>query len=139
MVIENLPKTYESGKYGTISCQYFVVFCTKFARKIFIGHYAEEAAAAIKDAAAEKGISVLDIVISADCVHCIVECPADIGVSKAVASMKISAAKMMHERCPELCTRMPQLWTKKNFISSVGNVTYPTVVAYIENQRRESK
>lgn len=137
MVVENTVKEYTVNDKGQYSCQYYVTFCTKFNRRIFTDEYVGVLYDILKSIEKSKGFDILDIIIAPDVVQCIINCSPEESIQKCVNQMKIAATKQLHEECPELKSRMPQMWTKKNFISSMGDVTYNSVSNYIESQRKE--
>lgn len=139
MIIENIPKEYFIDERGQSSCQYYVAFCTKYNRRVFTVEYESSFKQIMYDVTKEKGITLFDIIVNADSVQCVINCPPDISIQKCINSIKIMAARKMHEKHPELKTRMPQIWTKKNFISSMGTVSYNSVCSYIESQKEGSK
>lgn len=136
MTVENTPKKYDMNDRGQSSCQYYVAFCTKFNRRVFADGYEDILNEAIKDTGKSGGFGILDLIIEPDTVHCIVECPPDMSIQKCINCIKTYTAKKLHGQCPELKTRMPQMWTKKSFISSMGDVAFNSVCEYINNQRK---
>lgn len=136
MVVKNVIKEYTINEKGQFSCQYYVVFCTKYNRRIFVDTYQKELHDIINQYK-NTDFMVRDVIIGADSVQCIMECHPDNSIQKYVNTFKSSIAKELHTRCPELKKRMPQLWTKKSFISTMGDVMCNSVYGYIENQRKE--
>lgn len=135
MVMENTVKEYTINEKGQFSCQYYLVFCTKYNRRVFVDSYYDTLNGIITKLQGE--FIIKDAVIGADVIQCIIECQPDISIQKCVNSFKSSIAKELYLQCPELKKRMPQMWERKNFISTMGDVMYNSVYSYIENQRKE--
>ena len=52
-----------------------------------------------------------------------------------VNRLKGISSRRLREQFPHLKTRLPTLWTRSAFISSVGSVSLAAVQKYIENQK----
>lgn len=137
MKVENAPKAYDKNDRGQSSCQYYVTFCTKYNRKVFTDDYKRMLNTVLADTGVAEGFKITEIITGPDTVQCIVECPPDISIQKCVNQIKTTTAKEMHRLCPELKTRMPQMWTRKSFISTMGDVTLNSICDYINGQRKE--
>lgn len=137
MTVENIPKIYDINERGRSSCQYYVAFCTKFNRRVFTDGYEKKLGDIMEGMDMPEGTVFLDVIIEPDAVQCIVKCPPDVSVQKCINGIKASVARKLHEDCPELKTRMPQIWTKRNFVSSMGDVTVNAVCDFISSQRKE--
>ena len=68
-------------------------------------------------------------------VHMIIDCNPRFGITECVKKLKGISAHEMREKFPELKSRLPTLWTRSSFISSVGSVSLAVVQKYIENQK----
>jgi putative transposase len=58
-----------------------------------------------------------------------------IGIAKIVGQIKGYTAHALWEEFPWLKKRLPSVWTRSKFISSVGTVTLEVVQGYIETQK----
>jgi putative transposase len=58
-----------------------------------------------------------------------------IGIAKIVGQIKGYTAHVLWEAFPGLKKRLPSVWTRSKFISSVGAVTLEVVQRYIETQK----
>jgi putative transposase len=58
-----------------------------------------------------------------------------IGMAKIVGQIKGYTAHMLRAEFPWLKKRLPSLWTKSKFVSSVGAVTLDVVQRYIDTQK----
>ena len=58
-----------------------------------------------------------------------------IGIAKIVGQIKGYTAYALREEFPWLKKRLPSVWTRLKFISSVGAVTPEMVQRYIETQK----
>jgi len=73
--------------------------------------------------------------IMCDHVHLLLDVNPQIGIVKAVGKIKGYTAHALRKEFPALKSRLPSLWTRSKFISSVGAVTLEVVKKYIEEQK----
>jgi putative transposase len=79
--------------------------------------------------------TVLGMEIMPDHVHLLLDVNPQIGIVSIVGKIKGYTAHMLRSEYPWLKSRLPSLWTRSKFISSVGAVTLEVVQKYIENQK----
>ena len=75
------------------------------------------------------------IEIMPDHVHLVIENNPKVAIATTVGKIKGYTSKVMRDEFPSLKSRLPTLWTRSKFISSVGSVTLEVVKQYIENQK----
>jgi putative transposase len=83
----------------------------------------------------EYGYAVLDMAVMPDHVHLLLDVDPRIGVASVVAKIKGYTSHELRARFPWLRRRLPTLWTRSKFVSSVGSVTLEVVQAYIASQK----
>ena len=67
--------------------------------------------------------------------HLLLDVHPQIGIAKIVGQIKGYTAHMLRTEFPWLKKRLPSLWTRSKFVSSVGSVTLAVVKHYIETQK----
>jgi putative transposase len=70
-----------------------------------------------------------------DHVHLLLDVNPHIGIAKIVGQIKGYTAHMLRTEFPWLKKRLPSLWTRSKFVSSVGSVTLEVVQRYIASQK----
>lgn len=70
-----------------------------------------------------------------DHVHLLIDCNPRFGIMDVVTKLKGKTSRILREEFPELKRKIPSLWTRSAFISSVGSVSLEVVKQYIENQK----
>ena len=65
----NEDKVYRSSDHLTYSCQYHVVFCPKYRRKILVGKYKERVIEVFKEVAAKRNFKIIEMEVMPDHVH----------------------------------------------------------------------
>ena len=135
MEIQNKHKEYHSDGRMIYSCQYHVVFCPKYRRKVLEGDIEKRLKELIIEKQSEYGYDVLDLEVMPDHVHLLLDVNPKKGVETAVNMIKGYTSHELRKEFQSLRTRLPTLWTHSKFISSVGSVTLEVVKKYIEEQK----
>ncbi len=135
MEIQTPAKEYHSNGRMVYSCQYHVVFCPKYRRKVLEGDIEKRLKELILEKQEEYGYKVLDMEIMPDHVHLLLDVEPKKGVETAVNMIKGYTSHELRNEFPSLKRRLPTLWTHSKFISSVGAVTLEVVKKYIEEQK----
>ncbi len=135
MQVENPIKKYKSDKRLVYSCQYHVIFCPKYRRKVLKNGIDTR----IKDLIEEKqntyNYTILSIEVMPDHVHLLLDINPRIGLYSVISKIKGYTSHQLREEFPELKTKLPCLWTNSNFISTCGSVSLEVVKQYIEDQK----
>jgi putative transposase len=141
MEIKLPPKKYHyeqdrSGKEKLVySCQFHVVFCTKYRRPILEGKTAERLKELIEKEQADHGYQVIEIEIKPDYVHLILDVNPKIGIYDVIGHIKRYTSSTLRKEFPELKKRVPSTWTNSAFISSIGLMDISVILNYIESQK----
>jgi putative transposase len=135
MKLEQSSKPYHSSHSLVYSCQYHVIWCPKYRRSVLHEPLASRLKELIEDKQSDYGYAVLGIEIMPDHVHLLLDVNPQLGVVQVVGKIKGYTAHTLRAEYPWLKKRLPSLWTRSKFISSVGAVTLDVVQKYIENQK----
>lgn len=135
MQIENPTKKYKSDKRLVYSCQYHVIFCPKYRRKVLKNGIDTRIKELIEEKQNNYNYTVLSIEVMTDHVHLLLDINPRIGVYSVISKIKECTSHQLREEFPELKTKLPCLWTNSNFISTCGSVSLEVVKQYIENQK----
>ena len=81
------------------------------------------------------GYEVLAMETMPDHVHLILDVDPRVGVNKVVGQIKGWIAHTIREEFPFMKSRLPSLWTRSKFISTVDTVSLEVVKQYIANQK----
>ena len=135
MRLEQAEKPYHTDHSIVYSCQYHVIFCPKYRRAVLEDAVARRLKEMILEKQAEYGYAVMSMEIMSEHVHLLLDVDPRIGVNNVVAKIKGYTSHELREEYPWLKKRLPTLWTRSKFISTVGAVTLDTVQRYIADQR----
>ncbi len=136
MELSNPKRSYRVSGNITHCCQYHVLFCSKWRRKVLNGVIAEHLKNLVEEKQEEFGYRVSSIGISPDHVHLLLEIPPTASVCSVVGKIKAHTSHVLRAEHQELRTRIPTLWTRVCLISSVGNVALNDIEAFLAEQRK---
>ena len=135
MRLEQAEKPYHTDHSIVYSCQYHIIFCPKYRRAVLEDAVARRLKEMILEKQAEYGYAVMSMEIMSEHVHLLLDVDPRVGVNNVVAKIKGYTSHELREEYPWLKKRLPTLWTRSKFISTVGAVTLDTVQRYIADQR----
>ena len=135
MEIQQHTKYYHTDHSIVYSCQYHVIFCPKYRRKVLSDAVAVRMKELVLGKQAEYGYSVIEMEVMPDHVHLLLDVDPRAGINVVVGKIKGFTSHELREEFPWLKKRLPTLWTRSRFISTVGAVTLAVVQQYIENQK----
>ena len=136
MELNNPQKSYQISGNIIHSCQYHVLFCTKWRRKVLNGAIAEHLQALLNEKQEEFGYRLSSTSIAPDHVHLMLEISPELSVCAVIGKIKAHSSHVLRETYQELRSRIPTLWTRVCFISSVGDVSLNDIEAFLEEQRK---
>ena len=87
----------------------------------------------------EIGAEIIELEIMPDHVHLLVEVDPQFGINRAVRSIKGFSSYTLRSEFPFLKSRLPTLWTRSYFVSTVGGAPLETIKKYIESQVRSER
>ena len=135
MELKQPDKPYHTDNSIVYSCQYHVIFCPKYRRKVLINAVANRLEKLILEKQEEYGYIVIEMKIMPDHVHLLLDVDPREGINQIVGKIKGYSSHELRSEFPWLKKRLPTLWTRSKFISTVGAVTLTVVQKYIEDQK----
>ena len=135
MNIVNTSKSYNKTSSLVYSCQYHCIFCPKYRRKVLTGDVEKRLRELITEYSQELGFTIIEYEIMPDHVHLLIDsCPSQ-SILTIVNLIKGKSSRTLREEFPYLKSKLPTMWSRMKFISSVGSVTIEIVKKYIEDQK----
>jgi putative transposase len=115
--------------------KYHIVWCTKYRRKFLQEEEQKYLKRLIKDKCKDNKYTLLAIEIMPDHVHVFIEASGRDSVHRIVSQLKGFTSFELKKEFPKLIKRVPAIWTRSYYASTVGHVSEDTVLKYIENQK----
>lgn len=130
-----MSKEYHISSHLTYSCQYHVVFCPKYRRKVLTNDIVPRLKELFIEISKRYDFTIVEMEIMPDHVHLLIDCNPRFGIMEAVRKLKGTTSNTLRNEFPELKRKIPSLWTRSAFISTVGSVSLDVVKQYIEDQK----
>lgn len=89
----------------------------------------------VTEIASEHGMTILASQVMPDHVHLFVEAGPTLCVAEIANRLKGRTSHALREEFPTLRSRLPTLWSRSYFCSTVGAVSEATIRRYIEAQK----
>ena len=122
------------------SCQYHIVFISKYRKKIMYGKVKIDMREIIKTLCKYKKVEIIEGAVCEDHVHLCISVPPKISISDFVGYLKGKSALMIHDRHPELASKWNrEFWARGYYVTTIGNVNKETIKKYIREQEEETK
>jgi putative transposase len=135
MELRQSNKPYHTDHSIVYSCQYHVIFCPKYRRKVLTDAVAARMKELVLAKQAEYGYTVIEMEVLPDHVHLLLDVDPRTGINVVVGKIKGFTSHELRNEFPWLKKRLPTLWTRSKFISTVGAVTLDVVQQYLESQK----
>jgi putative transposase len=116
-------------------CQYQVVWCPKYRRKVLIEGVETRLEKILREVVTEAEGEILDLVILPDQVRTLVQVDPQYGIVKLIRNMKGQSSRLLREEFAWLRSRLPTLWTNSYFVASVGGAEITAIEEYVKNQK----
>jgi len=128
-------KEYNKSPHTIHRNHYHLVWITKYRYRVLQGNLRLRVREIIAQAAEEKGIKIINGVLSADHIHVFVSIPPHIAVSDFVKVAKGRSSRKIQQEFPEIRKRYwgRHFWGRGFFSTTSGNVTDEVINAYLDN------
>ena len=136
MNLPSVEKKYQSVNHCVFSCQYHVIFCPKYRRAVLKDGVDVRLKEVFHETADLYGFTIIEMEVMPDHVHLLIDCDPEIGVLAAIKHLKSRSAHIIRKEFPAVKRKLPSLWTRSYFVSSVGAVSLSVVMQYIEDQKK---
>lgn len=136
MFLKNVKKEYIKEKGSYYSCQYLVVFCTKYKRRFLGPEIQEFLKKFFYKTADEFDFKICSLNILENQVFLTIDCNPKFGINKAVTKLKNNSSSVLRKKFPHLEKRVPSIWTRKTFISTMGSVDLEDVNEFLSIQKK---
>jgi putative transposase len=135
MEIVNPTKKYHTSHNWVYSCQYHVVWCPKYRRKVLVPPIDARLKELFLEKQEEYGYQVIDMEVMPDHVHLILDVNPQVGIKSVVSKIKGYTSATIRTDFPFMKKKLPTLWTRSKFVSTVGAVSLEVVKQYIQEQK----
>ena len=114
---------------------YYVLFCTKFMRKVLMDGVDDRLKELLHDVADRKEIKIVELYIMPDHVRMVISMAPDVSPHKSIRELKNYSAGVLREEFPWLKSKLPSLWSRRYLCFTVGEVDEDVVASYMNDQK----
>ena len=125
---------YETNRGAAYSLGYHLVWCPKYRRPVLVGPVAARLRELIGQKCDEHGWSIVALEVMPDHVHLFVKADPEASPSYLANQFKGMSSRVLRQEFPALKKRLPTLWSRSYFASTVGSVSAATIKRYIDTQ-----
>ena len=135
MRIEQTKKRYTQPGHILYSCEYHIVWCTKYRRGVLTAPIQDRLKSLIYEKQKDYKYEAIEIEVMPDHVHLLANIDPNESPGNVVSRIKGWTSNQLRSEFPELKGRLPNLWTRSKFISTTGGVTLEILKQYVESQK----
>jgi len=126
---------FKSNRNVVYSCEYHVVWCPKYRRKVLVKGVDERLKEIIRQTAQEFQAAVIELEIMPEHMHFLIGVDPQFGIHRLVRYLKGRSSHLLRQEFSWLCCRLPSLWSNSYFVATVGGAPLAVIKQYIENQK----
>lgn len=130
---------HHSSRSIVFNCQYHIVFCPKYRRKVLVGEIEKRLKEIVLEVSKDVDVEIIEMETDKDHIHILAQIHPQFGVNKFVKMIKGKSSRILRGQFPELKRKLPTLWTNSYFVSTVGGAPLEVVKQYIENQQTSER
>ena len=124
---------YRKHNKVTYLTQYHFIWCPKYRKKFLVNQVRDNLKDVIDEVCAEMGSELKALEIMPDHVHMFASLDYRVSPSMFIRKVKGRSSNILRGKFPHLL-KVPTLWSRSYFISSIGTISEDTIKQYIEHQ-----
>ncbi len=125
---------YRKNPNAVSALQYDLVWCPKYRRPVLVDAVAERLEFLLRQKAAEEGVVIHSLEVKPDSVRLSVESDPTWAPAGIAARLKSYTSHVLRQEFPHLRSRLPTLWSRSYYVTSVGHISEAAVRSFIEDQ-----
>ena len=107
----------------------------EYRRAVRVGPIAKRCEPVIRQVASKYNAEILALEIMPDPVHGLVEVDPQFGIHRRVKNLKRVSSHTLRPEFRTLKSRLPTLWTNRDFVSTVDGAPWAVIQQYVETQK----
>jgi putative transposase len=130
-----MDQRYAKNAAAVFSLKYHVVWCSKYRRPVLVDEIEQRLRGLLAEKSNALGMTIHALEIMPDHVHLFVESDPTRCVAEIVNRLKGYTSRVLRQEFSSLRSRLPTLWNRSYFASSIGHVSAATIERYIAEQK----
>ncbi|QIA26675.1 IS200/IS605 family transposase [Thermaerobacter sp. PB12/4term] len=131
-----MRRRFKSDRSVVYSCQYHVVWCPKYRRRVLVDGVDDHLKAILREVARERQAEMIEMKVMPDHVHLLVQVDRQFGIHRLVRLMEGRSSRILRQESPWLRSQLPTRWTNSYVVATVGGAPLAVNKQYIEQQKR---
>ena len=120
---------------AVFSLKFHAVWCPKYRRPVLTAPVEARLTEIIREIAANREMTVHALEVVPDHLHLFVETHPRWAPAEIVGKFKAVSSRLLRQEFPALRSRLPTLWSRADFIATVGAVSEATIRRYTAAQK----
>lgn len=125
---------YQRDEHRVHLIAYHLVWTPKRRKSVLVEEIAQDCRTIIEAKCKEMGWKVVELAVQPDHIHLFVVAWPNTSAAEIVKECKGATSHELRKKHPSLL-KLPSLWTRSYFASTVGNVSKAVIAAYIAAQK----
>jgi putative transposase len=114
---------------------YHIIWCPKYRRKVLGEDVKIRLKELLHEKAEELEIEIEEMKVMPDHLHLFVNATPALAPHHIVQQFKGLTSRRPREEFPSLKSRLPSLWTRSDYIETIGHISEDTIRQYINDQK----
>lgn len=127
-------RSVSTGPGGVYDLGYHLVWCPKYRRPVLTGEVAKRCEELLHAKAFEHGWEFIALEVMPDHIHMFIKTRPSDSPAYIANQFKGYTSRLLRAEFPSLRSKLPTLWSRSFFVSTVGAVSAKTVQQYIDTQ-----
>ena len=130
-----MPRDPKATHHVTSLCPSHVVWSPKDRRPVLEGAVRRDLLRILHEISRERHAELLEVEGTPDHVHLLVDVDPQYGVHRLIKQMKGRSSRFLRATHQSLRSRLPTLWTNRDFVYTTGGAPLGVITRYSEQQR----
>lgn len=130
-----MDQRYAKNAGAVFNLKLHIVWCPKYRRKVLVDAIEKRFKKLLYEKSAELGLTIHALEVMPDHVHLFIEHDPTRCVAEIVNRLKGYTSRILRQEFASLRSRLPTLWSRSYFASSVGAVSEAAIRKYIDEQK----
>jgi len=132
-----MDERWKTNQGCVFNVSYHIIWCPKYRRKLLVGEVEARLRELLIGKSKENGWDIQMMEIMPDHVHIFIKATPSDSIAHIVSQLKGYTSFALRSEFPHLKTRVPTLWTRSYYVETIGHISEPIILKYIEDQKKK--
>ena len=130
-----MESRWKRGNQSVYNTSFHIIFCPTYRRKVLVGVVEKRLRERIEKKCSLMKIEIGRMEVMPDHVHLFLRASPTDTPHVIVGQIKGYTSRILRQEFIYLKRRLPALWTRSDYIESIGHISQRTIEKYIEEQK----